>query len=173
MKFQTLIPLLLVLLGGCTQKPVPVPRQRAYPRIELYPSTYKTADIQGLTIMVNDSAQVKQLDNGWFDIIYPAYGITVNCTLSGYNAEIINNRMERIDRNLGGANARVVSLPGGIVVVAPTALRTPVQLLATDSLTRTLSGVAVSNFTPATDPDSAAPLIDAIAADMITLVKNL
>lgn len=171
MKLWTLI--LPLCLAGCSRTPVDIPRPQAYPRITLYPAAYHKVDICRHTLTVNDSARIKPLGAGWFDIIYPAYGVTVNCTMSDYSPQIIDNRMQRMDRNLGGAVAEVARLTAGIVVVAPTALRTPVQLLATDSLTWTLSGVAVADFPAGTSPDSVAPIIDAVAADMITLVKNL
>ena len=171
MKLWALI--LPLCLAGCGQKPVDIPRPRAYPRITLYPATYHKAEIQRHILTVNDSVCVKTLGDGWFDIIYPSYGVTVNCTMSDYSPEIIGNRMERIDRNLGSAVAEVARMPAGIVVVAPAALRTPVQLLATDSLTWTLSGAAVTDFPAGISSDSIAPIINAVAADMITLVKNL
>lgn len=167
-----------LLLAACSEKaPVPTPRAEAYPRINLYPPTFRSVEITAGTdlrreILVNDSAVVVNKQPGWYDIVYPAYGITVNCTLTPYTAEALLNRMERIDRNLGNSKAEAISMPEGIVLVAPGALRTPVQFIATDSVTTILSGVAVSNFTPATSVDSVAPIIYAIADDMRALISR-
>lgn len=165
--------LLTLFIAGCSGRPNPIPRPEAYPRVELYPESYRNVDIRQLTVLVNDSATVDTLSPQWFNIQYTAYGMTVNITLSDYSPEVMDNRMERIERNLGGSSAEVAQLPSGIVVVAPAAMHTPVHILATDSSTWILSGVAVSNFPAGTSTDSVAPLIDAVATDMTVLVKNL
>lgn len=170
--------MLPLLIAACAKKaPVPTPRPEAYPRVNLYPPTFHSVEITAepdLTreILVNDSARVVNKQPGWYDIVYPAYGLTVNCTLTPYTAEALANRMERIDRNLGDAKAEAISVTEGIVLVAPGALRTPVQFIATDSVNMILSGVAVSNFTPATSVDSVAPIIYAIADEMVTLITR-
>ena len=166
---------LLLSLTGCAERPAPTPRQHAYPRLQLYPATYSPVELRAasLTPLVNDSAQVEILSPEWFNIVYPAYGVKVNCTISPYAPDVMANRRERIDRNLGGAVAEAAYLPAGVVVVAPGALRTPVQLLATDSARWVLSGVAVSNFPPDAPADSVAPVIDALAKDLTILVNSL
>ncbi|MCM1310917.1 MAG: hypothetical protein NC301_07835 [Bacteroides sp.] len=169
-----IILLLAAILGGCTdRRPAAVPRRQAYPRIETYPAEYHSVSLSGIDLRINNSAAYSAGENGWFNISYPAYDVTVNATLSPYSPEVVINRLERIDRNLGGAAAQVARLSRGIVVVAPGVLRTPVQFLATDSARWVISGVAVSNFPPQTDPDSVAPIVDALAADMTILVNNL
>lgn len=170
------LPLILILfLAGCGERqPTLTPRPKAYPRIELYPPAYCRVPVsQQLSLAVNDSAVVDIVSDGWFNIRYPAYGITVNCTLSPYSAEVVANRLDRLDRNLGGSRGEVVSSPRGMVIVAPAALRTPVQLLATDSVSWVLSAVAVSDFPPGTATDSVSPVINAVASDMITLLEDL
>lgn len=174
--------LLLVLSGlaACSGRPAPTPRPRAYPRPALYPRTYHAVPLPfgPDSIAVNDSATFLPGPDGWFDIVYPAYGITVNCTLTPANgpadiAPIMDNRRERIRLNLADRHARVAGRGGNTLIVAPTALRTPVQFLATDSATYVLSGVAVADFPPLTDPDSVAPAIDAVATDIALMLNNL
>lgn len=166
---------LLLLTAGCGGRPAATPRQHAYPRVNLYPESYSPVELPAAPVMplVNDSARIEILSPEWFDIIYPAYGVRVNCTLSAYAPDVIANRRERMKRNLGGATAEAAYLPAGIVVVAPGALRTPVQLLATDSVGWVLSGVAVSNFPPGAPADSVAPVINALAKDLTILVNSL
>lgn len=150
----------------------------AYPRIELYPSTYRLHN--GLA--VNDSARLDSLSPEWFNIVYPRYGVTVNCSRTRVDspeqlATVISNRLERFSRNLGSHSGEVASLTsasgwGGVLFVAPSALKTPVQFLATDSAHVVLSGTAVMD-NPGTAPDSIAPVIDAIEADLLYLLKQL
>lgn len=169
--------MLLLPLAGCRKQPVATPRPQAYPRPALYPQSYQRVAVASAvgpdSLTVNDSARVLPVADGWFDILYPAYGIKVNCTLAPYSPEAMNNRLERIDRNLGGAAAQVLSLPAGMLVVSTSALRTPVQLLAADSASWMLSAVAVSDFPASAAADSVAPIIDAVAADMTRLLENL
>lgn len=164
------LPLLLAvaaLLGACS-RPAPVPRPEAYPRVAVYPESYRPVRFGPLQLMVNDSARVDSLSPQWFNIVYPAYGVTVNCTLTlGADwADVLANRRERIGRNLGDRHAQVASAPGRELIVAPTALSTPVQFLITDSASFVLSGVAVSSWPPTAPVDSVKPQIEALAIDL-------
>jgi len=168
------------LLAACTGRPIPTPRPHAFPRAELYPQSYRAVPLPfgPDSIAVNDSATFRPGPDGWFDIIYPAYGITINCTLTRAAApadipHILDNRLERMRLNLGDRRAHIADRDGKTLIVAPSALRTPVQFLATDSATYVLSGVAVADFPPLTDPDSVAPAIDAVAADIALMLNNL
>lgn len=160
------------LLCACS-RPAPTPRPDAYPRVEVYPATYRTVSFGPLELMVNDSARVDSLSPQWFDIVYPAYGVTVNCslTLGGDWADVIANRRERIGRNLGDRPAQVVSAPGRELIVAPLALSTPVQFMITDSASYVLSGVAVSSWGATVPPDSVKPQIEALAVDLAHILK--
>lgn len=123
--------------------------------------------------MINDSARVDSVAPGWFNIVYPAYGITVNCTLtrSGNIGEVLANRLERLERNLGGRPAQQAAWDGRWLIVAPAALKTPVQFLMTDSVGYVLSGVAVSQWDASTAIDSVSPQIEALAADIAYMLK--
>lgn len=165
--------------GGSEERPapVPVPRPRAYPRLHLYPASYRTVNLGNIALQVNDSARLSSDRPRWLDIAYPAYGITVNCTLTDVTpaslASVLDNRSERMARNLGGASAELMQWPGATVIVADRALRTPVQFLATDSATYVLSGVAVADWPEATRPDSVAPYVSAVAADITHMLQSL
>lgn len=162
-----------LLAGACTRRPAPAPRPDAWPRIAVYEPAYHAERIGPLTLQVNDSARVDSVGPGWFNIVYPAYGITVNCTLTrGDNiGEVLANRLERLERNLGGRPAQQAAWNGRRLIVAPTALKTPVQFLMTDSVGWVLSGVAVSQWNEATAVDSVSPQIEALAADIAFMLK--
>lgn len=161
-----------VFLFGCS-RPTPTPRPDAYPRVEVYPATYRPVSFGPVELMVNDSARVDSLSPQWFNIVYPAYGVTVNCSLTPGDgwAEVLANRRERISRNLGDRQGQVVSAPGREIIVAPTALSTPVQFLMTDSASYVLSGVAVSAWGATVPPDSVRPQIEALAVDLAHILK--
>lgn len=160
------------LLCACS-RPAAVPRPEAYPRVEVYPESYRPVHFGPLNLLVNDSARVDSLSPQWFNIVYPAYGVTVNCSLTiGADwAEVLANRRERIGRNLGDRPAGVASSPGRELIVAPTALSTPVQFLITDSASYVLSGVAVSSWPATTPVDSVKPQIEALAIDLAHILK--
>lgn len=179
MRYYLLIFSLFLIITGCARRPAPTPRPEAFPRIEIYPETY--SEVNGL--MVNDSARVENGDSeGWFDIVYPAYNARINCTLTRVEtpeglAAVIDNRLERLERNASGAPGELTELisAGGIgcmIMVTPGALATPVQFLATDSASRVLSGTAVF-ASPGVAPDSVAPAVKAIERDVIYMLKNL
>lgn len=165
----------LLGLAACSGRPAAVPRQHAYPRVNLYPAEYREVRLPAApgAIAVNDSARVDSVGPGWFNIVYPAYNLTVNCTLLPYSAEAVANRRERMDLNLAGARAEVVETPRGVMVVAPGAMRTPVQFLATDSAGWILSGVAVATLPADADADSVAPVVDALSTDILFMLNQL
>ena len=181
MRRLALIPLVFSFIVGCTGKrsQPPVPRPQAWPRVEVYPPSYHKVN----NLMVNDSALVEPGSaEGWFDIVYPAYNARINCTLTSAPtpdalAEAIDNRLERLERNVAGAEGELTSLTsdGGIgcmMIVAPGAVATPVQFLATDSVSRLLSGTVVF-ASPSLKPDSVAPAVEAVERDVLYLLTHL
>ena len=168
-----LIAALGVAICGCSRRPAPTPRPEAWPRLAVYGPEYHPEHIGPLTLMVNDSARVDSVGPGWFNIVYPAYGITVNCTLTqgGDVGAVLANRLDRLERNLGGRPAQEAAWDGRRLIVAPAALKTPVQFLMTDSVSYVLSGVAVSQWDAATAADSVSPQIEALAADIAYMLK--
>ena len=133
--------------------------------------------------MVNDSARIEAGGNdGWFDIVYPAYNARINCTLTVTEgdadlARAINNRLERLERNAAGAEGQLTELTseGGVgcmMIVTPGAVATPVQFLATDSVSRLLSGTLVFS-SPGLNPDSVAPAVEAVERDVLYLLTHL
>lgn len=178
---KLLIILSLWCLMACTaaDRQPAIPRPKAYPRPTLYAADYKTCPISGsaMEISVNKSAEVVSTKPGWFDICYPAYDITVNCTLTPITPEslssVLDNRHERMALNLEGQYGEMTQWDGVTIIVAPAAMRTPVQFLATDSASFVLSGVAVGNYPAGASPDSIAPYVNAVAQDITHMLKQL
>ncbi len=173
--------IMCVFLAACTgaEHQPPIPRPKAYPRPALYPTEYRTYALPCSpdSIAVNSSAIVDSLKPGWFNIEYPTYNITINCTLTTISpqsfTEVLENRRERMTRNLEGSYGEMVQWDGTTIIVAPSARRTPVQFLATDSATYVLSGVAVGNYPTDTSVDSITPYVNAVAADITYMLKQL
>lgn len=169
------------LAAACSRTaPAPTPRPYGYQRVEIYPALYRKEPLPfgGDSIAVNASAIMEPGEkSGWFNIVYPAYGITVNCTmienLGGLLAAPLANRMERMLLNVGTARAEIRQWAGVTMVVSPRSLRTPVQFLATDSASWMLMGVAVADFPAETDADSIAPVVDAVITDIDVMLRSL
>ncbi len=105
------------VVAGCVRGggSSPVPRPEAYPRIDLYPSFYRAVDLpDGRVIQVNDSAGVDVDAEGWVNISYPKYGVTVNCTLTRVSeatvGDVLSNRDERMALNTGDTYGEVMRL---------------------------------------------------------------
>lgn len=178
-----ILPLLLLALAVCCcthRRPTPIPRQTAYPRPALYAAEYKPVTAAGLdSLMVNGAAVISEPQPGWLDICYPAYNITLNTTVSRADIPaVLANRAQRMDLNIeqtGADMEQFISRSGLHVtlLVAPEALRTPLQFLATDSALVVFSGAAVANFPANAPADSVSPIIDAVAADLRQLLRSL
>ena len=173
--------LIALALTSCSHsRPAPVPRPEGYPRLQLYPAAYHSIRIGAMELQVNDSVRVELTDTaaGWFNLRYPAYDITVACTLSPIHSatqltQVLANRTERLNRNLGQARAAAVQVPprNALLLKAPAATLTPLQFLVTDSASYVLSGVAM--MTCEVNPDSVAPVVNAVESDIIHLLQQL
>ena len=178
----------ILLTGECSGRGEgsAVPRRTAYPRIELYDSTYRQASAAlPLNLMVNDSTTVEIAVHGeaatWIDVIYPRYSATLRLTLSRLSGDslrhAIDNRHERMALNAGGLRSTVTELaaPGGLsseIVSTPGAMVTPLQIIATDSTGLLLTGAL--ELTPsANDAEYYLPIIHGVERDLIHMAKNL
>lgn len=164
-----------------------VPRPIAYPRIQVPDSAYNPVDVSGVTLMVNKSADVNVSSNGkgaWIDVAYggfatPRLYLTLTECTPGETEGVMANRHERMDLNIGGQRCELTELttPNGWqceLAVARGAMVTPVQILAGDR-TRVLSGALTLSLPDSLLPDplAVAPIVDAIARDMLVMLKGL
>jgi hypothetical protein len=146
---------------------------------------YRIDTVAGHFITVNAEAVtkiVRSVDTGvWIDVEYPRYGSTLHLTLSqgGDVASTMKNRMERMELNVGDSPTTVTELRHaaieGMVVEAPSARVTPLQLLATDNRTFVLSGALEpsDSVVVMSDVEAAAPIVEALRRDMIKMVEGL
>lgn len=168
----------------------PIPRRHAYPRINLYEADYRTASVANVRFLANSGAQIMQIDNipdrkgEWFNIIYPRYDAVIHCTVTNVPTieieNIIDNRAERMALNTGGAYTEVIDFTPhpdkrftAQLLVTPAESVTPVQFIASDGIHTIVSGSMTFRTNSHLEPDSVAPVIGAIRADMIEMLNSL
>lgn len=178
------------LLGSCGNTGgEAVPRPRAYPRTSLYASTsYSSPDGLPVNLELNDSVShtiERRGENVWVNVDYNRYGLTLHITISqpadsAAMAEVVDNRLERMSLNSGGAPAEVTQLisSGGYSsqLFITQANPTPLQFIAVGpgASAKVVSGTLAFNEMPQSlEPDSIAPIIDAVKSDLIHTLQNL
>lgn len=176
----------LALTACSNTDSTPVPRKYAYPRINISEAAYSQADSVPVVDFAVNTAEARLLVNPkGCDIVYDRYGATVYVSVISnldtpekFN-DAWDNRVERINRNLGGTQKNTVEVKNknftGVVIIAPTVSQTPIQLLSAN----TDDGVIVSatafmhNNIPTNAYDSIAPIYQAISHDITNLAKTL
>lgn len=150
---------LVVLLNSCDSGGRPVPRPEGYPRIALYEAVYRNDSIGPVIFESNAGTAVTERrqgadGTGWLTLAYPRYGATLYLTASPATAStlggIIDNRLERISLNIGGATTELTELTGkggwhGRVTLTPSGSATPLQILATSPRATALSAERFSS----------------------------
>ena len=176
--------------GSSDADTVAVPRPTAYPRIDIYPSSYTTIGVAHLAIEVNDSAVLADKEHfpardvSWIRINYPRYNADLYCTYTPITHAapldmVLANREERMALNSGGASSELTEWlnDAGIacrMLITKSGTVTPVQYIATDSAKFVLSGALyMHGLDKAPDTDSIAPVVRAVEADVLHLLQNL
>lgn len=174
----------LMLTGGCTEREQkPVPRRRAYPRVELPDTTMQPAPGVPLVMPVNSSAKVSSRQAGWLDVTYPSLGATLHVTFTPINSReeleaVKANRMQRLLLNAGergGEGSEYMNEHGfDIYLLRAEGVATPVQFLATDDSAWVVSGAAYFDMAPGPGAvDSLRPMVDAVERDVIKSLDGL
>lgn len=178
--------ILTVVLGACSGKrgnDAAIPRRQAYPRIEMPAPRYCPVVSAGITLWVNSSIDsIATGDDGWITAFYPRHlgtlYVTVN-NLSGDEASAaIDNRVERLSMNTGGAPTEIeqVENPAGLdarLIVTPSGSPTPVQFIATDHRRLLVSGTILLPDAATAPADSLAPVVDMLRRDITHLLVTL
>lgn len=160
-----------------------VPRPDAWPRINTYPQSYHIAAGLPINLPVNDSTIVVTTSrNDWVTISYPRYHANLHLTITRVSPESVNrvvdNRVERMALNNGGNDSEVIELtnPAGFkaqIMKTPRGSVTPLQILAIGRDMVVSGAVALLDPNDMQKPDSMAPVIDAIEADLIYAMQNM
>lgn len=176
----------IFLLSGCSQgeKAVNIPRPEAWPRVDLY--TEKMDTVAGVPLLFEANADAlsssRREDAGWWvNVRYPLYHATLYVSITPVDTtseqEVIDNRVERISRNIGGRTTEMTELttPSGFhasVTMTRMASVTPVQFIATLPGMWVVSGSLALDQAPAS-PDSIAPVLEAVHGDVIRMLQHL
>ena len=166
-----------------------VPRRHAYPRIELPDSAYRYVNdaVTGIGLDINAEAgyQTRSAENSrapFIDVTYPGLNAQIYFTITPVDestvASVIDNRMERISLNLGGADAELIEFdsPAGFenkVIVTRGDISTPVQFIATDGHSAVISGTAFLRDASSATADSIAPVVETMRRDIIHALMTL
>lgn len=167
---------------GCNSgDTVAVPRQRAYPRIELPDSSFSSQSVSGISLEVNKAANVT-IDNNFVTACYPTLNATLYITVSTVDSstheEVLHNRMERFMLNLGDTEGTLLELStpngfeGSIISTRP-AITTPLQFIVTNNRDKVVSGSAFMPEASAITSDSLAPVATMLQRDILHLVKTI
>lgn len=183
----------IIAIAGCNgSHDTPVPRPRGYFRIQLPDTGVQNVHTPWDMLLPlsthtrvsypNDSI-AKDSDSKWLNIDYPALNATVYCTYVVAPSRsallaALDNRAERIALNVrGGKMPQVVLLQDTLQGITHQVFFSehhnvvPFQFLSTDSATFLFSGAVY--FHSDMNPDSIAPAIDIVEADLLNMLQNL
>lgn len=179
----------IFLIKTAFERDVPIPRQKAYLRIDPYASEYVDYEILPITLSVNSSACVNEVTDSatakggkWLNISYPRYHATVYCSYLPVTkrnlATELENRHTRIMLNSRVDNPRCVIFEDSLkrysaeVFFAPVNNATPLQFIVTDSTNFIFTGALFTNDATH-DPDSINPIVEYITDDIMVMLQNI
>lgn len=178
----------LAMLSACSgggASPTPVPRPKAWPRVETAAPCWRPDSLMPMAMEVNAEARVEPGDSSaWFNITYPRYpGAVVYVTFAsaatpGELDAIIANRLERMALNAGSATSELTELTSASglacrLLSTPRGTVTPLQFLAVDPGSRRVMTGAFFHPDAAARPDSLAPVTAAVGADLLHMLQTL
>lgn len=175
-----------LLLGRREDRPAPVPRHRAYVRVEAPSPIYREVAGDAATFEINGAATLAaHSDNpGWYDLYYASGGFTVYISsIKVARTELQENiasRLERMKMNVAGsAGADAADLRGkdgfeGVMITAPASCSTPVQLLMADSIGNVFTATMfISDPAAASDPELYRPHAEYVKRDLMHLASGI
>ncbi len=174
------------LLTREESRPAPVPRHKAYVRVEAPAPLYREVKGQAATFDISAAAALTpHPDNpGWYDVVYPSGGFTLYISsIKVPRDELESNiasRLERMRMNVAGSSgADAVDLKGkdgfeGIIITAPASCSTPVQLLMADSLGSVFAATMfISDPAAASDAELYRPQVEFVKRDLLHLASEI
>ena len=179
--------LIAICIFGCkNDKSVSIPRQEAFPRMELqYDTTYKCVYVP-FNLQVNENVKLNaenmDAEKAGFSVRYDKYSATLYCSFyKGLSKDSLNTilqrRYTRIALDLGEANADTYRLENeknncsAVIVYSEQNCATPVHFVATDSCRNVVSGVVVMD--KIYNYDSIAPVINYLNHDVAHMINNI
>ncbi len=182
--------LLAVCLAGCSpDSGAPVPRRKAFPRVNAPDTAFVSLEALPLRMSVNGSQPIdtenKPDGTVWLTVHYPAYGARILCTFSPVDessiASVLDNRYERMSLNAGSGTLAVEEFdnPGSYhssIIRSAASTATPVQFIstATEHPGWVVSGsVFFENASPAASADSVRPIIDILHREVTRMLKSI
>ncbi|MDE6459695.1 MAG: hypothetical protein K2K52_02515 [Paramuribaculum sp.] len=170
--------LTVLTLSACGRSDRSYPRAIAYPRPEIYDSTYRQLIGFPIEFYINSSAQEQAVSEtseaSWWDVRYPAYNATLHLSSvalrSGEEEAQLHSRIERMVMNCGGAAVSeeefysTDSAYRVLIFYEPGYTPTPVQFVALGN--GRLTGGAFSFDDSSVTPDSVAPLLQSVVRDI-------
>lgn len=165
--------------------PPPVPRRTALPRIQAPPAEYTSLCYGDISFDVNRHATVTVRDSasGWWDINYNPYPVTLYLTLGKVAPEdiedVIQNRLQRIQLNLGGRKAVSMDFSNdsgwqGVIIRSSEVTSTPVQFFANDPEGHIVTGTMfISDQSATNGSEFYNPHIDFVLRDVMHALNRL
>lgn len=182
--------IILSLLWGCTpDKTTPVPRRRAFPRVQIPDTAFTRLNGLPLLLSVNKAqpvlTEMRSDGSVWLTVEYPAYGARILCTFTPVDentiGSVLDNRYERMSLNAGAGTHTMDEFdnPGGyhssILRSQPTSA-TPLQFISARRYHPrwVVSGsVFFENASPKTSADSVRPVIEIMHGEVIKMLKSI
>ena len=170
--------IILLTLFSCGKREKNYPRPVAYPRQEIYDSTYRQLTGFPIDFFINASAREESVSGSdsaaWWTVRYPAYNATLHLSSvalrNGEETAQLHSRIERMVMNVGGAAVNQEDFYSSdsafrvLIFYEPGYTPTPVQFVAVGK-GRLTSGVFGFDATEVT-PDSVAPLLQSVVRDI-------
>lgn len=165
---------------------IPVPRPEAYFRLNLPDTIYTPHDMGGEIIMLNESIDsivtVNAGKNYWLTASYPDNKATIYLTVTevtpATEAQVIENRTERMSLNTGGnqcyiENSRTGKGRTATLLITPAGSPTPVQLMVIGHADKIITVAANCDEAATARPDSLQPVIDMLVRDLNHMAARL
>lgn len=183
--------LLAMCLWSCTpaDNNAPVPRRRAYPRIQAPDTTFTRLTGLPLLMSVNGSQPVhtdmRSDGSMWLTVEYPAYRARILCTFTPVDettiARVLDNRYERMSLNAGtGAHTLdEFDTTGGYhssILRSQSSSATPLQFISAPAVHPdwVVSGsVFFEDASPTASADSLRPVIDIMHGEVAKMLRSL
>ncbi|MDE6691952.1 MAG: hypothetical protein K2K05_01065 [Muribaculaceae bacterium] len=189
LRWPWMILLSLCLWDCAPDSGAPVPRRRAYPRVETPDTAFTTLTGLPVSMSVNGSQPTETVTKAdgsvWLTVRYPAYGASVLCTFTPVDetsiSRVLDNRYERMSLNAGGGELALEEFDGAdsyhsAILLSHASSATPVQFITAPTVNPrwVVSGsVYFENTSSSVSTDSVRPIIDIMHGEVTRMLKSI